>query len=288
MMIIKSKNVHTFIGCESEYENCTAVLFGAPYDGTASYRPGSRFAPAAVRNESFGIETYSPYSDRDLTDLAVFDGGDLELPFGGPARVVEMVENYTQKLLRGGKLPFMVGGEHTVTLGAVRAACQKHPDLRVIHLDAHADLRDEYIGERLSHSAVMRRVHDLLGDGRIYQFGIRSGDRGEFDFANGGHVHMQKFNFNGLEQTVSELNGKPVYLTVDLDVLDPSELPGTGTPEAGGVTFCELLAAVNAVSRLNIVGADAVELCPPCDPSGISTALTCKIIREMLLLFGGK
>lgn len=276
------KNVQNFIGCDSEYSDSRVVIFGAPFDATTSYRPGARFASASVRGESYSIETYSPYQDADLEDAKVFDAGDLELPFGSPRRALEIIENQAGKIMDDGKIPLMIGGEHLVTLGAVRAAVSRHPDLRIIHFDAHADLRDSYLGEELNHSTVIRRCHDLLGGGRIYQYGIRSGERAEFEFARE-NTSMTRFGFTGLTETVQSLVGKPVYLTVDLDVLDPGEFPGTGTPEAGGVTFYLLLGAVLEVLKLDIVGLDLCELAPNLDPSGTSTSLTCKLLRETLL-----
>lgn len=277
-----NKNIHTFLGCDSAYETAQVVLFGAPFDGTTSFRPGTRFAPAAIRGESFGIETYSPYCDKDLTDYAVFDAGDLELPFGNTPRVLDMIENFTRKLLVDRKIPLMIGGEHLVTLGSIRAMVEQYPDLHVIHLDAHTDLRDEYLGEELSHSSVMKQVWHLLGDGKIHQFGIRSGEKQEFEFAKA-HTDIHLFDLSGFEETLEQLKGKPVYLSLDLDVLDPSIFWGTGTPEAGGVTFQQLLQAILQVHQLQIVGADINELSPHYDQSGNSTAVACKLTRELLL-----
>ncbi len=278
-----NKNIHTFIGCDSEYEESKIVLFGAPFDSTTSYRPGTRFASSAIRNESFGIETYSPYLDKDITDYKIFDGGDLELTFGNPKRALEDIENFSTQIIKDGKLPFMIGGEHLVTLGAVSAAVKAYEDLHIIHFDAHADLRDDYLGETLSHASVMRRCWDLVGDSKIFQFGIRSGDREEFKWGRD-HVKTTKFTFEGLEEVIDSLKGKPVYFTIDLDILDPGVFPGTGTPEAGGVTFLELLSAVRKVSKLNIVGLDMNELSPIYDQSGASIALACKLVREILLV----
>lgn len=277
------KNISVFIGCDSEYSEADRVIFGAPFDGTTSYRPGARFGSGYIRSESYGIETYSPYQDKDLEDLRVFDGGDLELPFGNTEKVLTMIENYEARVLEDGKLPIMIGGEHLVTLGAVRAAVKKYPDLHIIHFDAHADLRDDYLGEKLSHACVLRRCYDLVGDGKIYQFGIRSGERSEFRFA-AEHTYMNKFNFDGLERVCENLKGKPVYFTIDLDVLDSSVFPGTGTPEAGGVSFNRLIDAIITVGGLtDVVAADINELSPPYDPSGVSTAAACKALRELLL-----
>ena len=278
-----NKNVQTFIACDSEYEDAKIVLFGAGFDGTTSFRPGTRFGPTAIRNESFGIETYSPYQDKDMLDYSYFDSGDLELPFGSTNRSVADIAMRSDMILSDGKVPFMIGGEHLVTLGSVMAVKEMFDDLYIVHFDAHADLREDYLGQKMSHACVLRRCWDILGDGHIFQFGIRSGDREEFRFAEE-HTEMHKFSFDGLEEVVEKLRGKNVYFTLDLDVLDPSVFPGTGTPEAGGVTFDELRRAVTLVcSRLNIVGCDVNELSPVYDQSGVSTAVACKIIREMLL-----
>ena len=279
-----NKNIHTFIGCDCDYVDSKIVIFGAPYDSTTSFRPGTRFGPSAMRNESFGIETYSPYQDKDLLDINVFDSGDLELIFGTPEKALSDIEAAADEILNDNKIPCMIGGEHLVTLGSVRAAAKRYSNLYIVHFDAHADLREDYLGERFSHACVMHRCHDILGDERIFQFGIRIGDREEFNFAEN-HTIMQKFNFDGLTEAIEKIGQNPVYFTLDLDVLDPSQFPGTGTPEAGGVVFTELLNAIKEVSKLNIVGFDVNELCPVYDQSGASTALACKLLREILLYF---
>ncbi len=277
-----NKNIENFIGCDCEYEDAQTVIFGAPFDGTTSYRPGTRFASRAMRSESYSVETYSPYLDRDLTDINVFDGGDIELCFGDTEKVLKAIEDFTKDILDDNKLPLMIGGEHLVTLGAVRAVFEKYPDLHIIHFDAHADLRQDYLSCPLSHATVIRRCHDLLGDGKIFQFGIRSGEREEFEFAKK-HTYLNKFNLGTLSEVVEKLKGKPVYFTIDLDVLDSSVFPGTGTPEAGGIGFLELIEGITRVSKLEIVGCDMNELSPIYDQSGASTALACKLLRELLL-----
>ncbi len=279
-----NRNVETFIGCDSPYEEANIVLFGAPFDSTTSFRPGARFGSAAMRHESFGLETYSPYQDKDLCDYHTFDSGDLELCFGSAQAALSDIEERTKEILGDGKIPLLIGGEHLVTLGAVRAVFEQHPDLHIIHFDAHADLREDYLGAKLSHACVIRRCHDLLGDGRIHQFCIRSGDREEFRFAKE-HTEMHPFCFDGLRELVEELKATrvPVYVTIDLDCLDPSVFPGTGTPEAGGVTFPQLLEAILAVSETNVVAGDVNELAPMLDHSGISTAMACKVLRELIL-----
>lgn len=278
------KNIETFIGCDSEYENAKIVLFGAPFDSTTSFRPGARFGSAAIRHESFGLETYSPYQDKDLFDINVFDSGDLELCFGSSELALADIEGITKQILNDGKMPFMIGGEHLVTLGAVRAVFAKYPDVHIIHFDAHADLRDDYLGAKLSHACIMRRCHEIVGDNKIHQFCIRSGDKSEFIFSKK-HTDMHKFSFDKLTELTEKLirNQFPVYFTVDLDCLDPAVFCGTGTPEAGGVNFVDLLNAILSVAETNIVGVDITELAPMLDMSGASTAVACKIVREMLL-----
>ena len=267
-----NKNIVSFLGCDAEYDEARVVLFGAPFDSTTSFRPGTRFAGPAIRGDSWGLETYSPYQDRDLTDCHIFDSGDLELAIGDSEKVLAVIEERAETILKDDKLPFLIGGEHLVTLGSIRAAARKYPDLHIIHLDAHTDLREDYLGVRLSHACVIRRCWEILGNGRIHQFGIRSGEKDDLE---------------GLEETVESLQGKPVYFTLDLDVLDPSVFPGTGTPEPGGIDYMTLQRAVIAVCQnVCLVGCDVNELCPPYDASGVSTAVACKIIREMLLAIG--
>ena len=288
-----------FIGCDKPYREADTVLFGAPYDSTTSFRPGTRFGPSAMRQESFGIETYSPALDKDLVDdTKVFDSGDLELPFGAPEPALKMIEERAARILEDGKRPFLLGGEHLVTLGAFRAVQKRHPDVVIIHFDAHADLREDYLGNPLSHACVLRRCHDLIGDGRIFQFGIRSGTREEFRFMADGHVTTEPFADSTLESVVNRLatlqpcnpaTSQPVYLTIDMDVLDPSEFPGTGTQEAGGFSYLRLLADMRLIcGKLNVVAMDNVELCRGLDPTGRSTALACKFLRECLLALNSK
>ena len=283
------QNVETFIGCDASYDEAQIVLFGAPFDSTTSFRPGARFGSSAIRHESFGIETYSPYQNKDLTDLPIFDSGDLELCFGSAEAALHDIQTHTENILQDRKFPLMVGGEHLVTLGAVRSVAAWYPDLHIIHFDAHADLRQDYLGATLSHACVIRRCHDILGDGRIHQFCIRSGDRAEFAFAQT-HTDMHRFDFSGLTEIVQKLKERnsPVYFTIDLDCLDPSVFCGTGTPEAGGVNFVQLLDAIKQVSCTNLVGADINELAPMLDASGASTAIACKILRELLLAIGSR
>ena len=275
--------LNCFIGFEDGFEESKAVLFGVPFDGTTSFKPGARFAPSAMREDSWAIESYSPYLDKDLEDLELFDYGNLELPFGDKVKALEMIEQTVDKIVESNKVPIMIGGEHLVSLAPVKALVKKYDDLHIIHFDAHTDLREHYLDEKLSHATVLRRIYDLVGDGRLNQFCIRSGLKEEFEWAKK-HAHLEKFTFHTLEERVDRLINKPVYVTIDLDVFDPSVFPGTGTPEPGGINFHQMLEIIGILSKLeNVVGLDVVELSPKHDASGVSTAVACKTLRELVL-----
>ncbi|MFW5838444.1 MAG: agmatinase [Bacillota bacterium] len=276
-------NTLTFIGCDTQYKDAKITLFGSPFDGTTSYRPGTRFAPQSIRIDSEGLETYSPYLDKDLTNQNVIDIGDIEVTFGNTEATLNSIKKMSTTIIKDGKKPLMIGGEHLVTLPQFESVLNAYPNVRIIQFDAHTDLRNDYCGEPLSHATVIKRIYDLIGDGKIYQFGIRSGTKAEFDFA-ATHTYLEKFTANTISHIVSELENVPIYITIDLDVLDPSIMSGTGTPEAGGLLFNELMTALYTLKDLNIVGADVVELAPHYDQSGVSTATASKIIRELLLM----
>jgi len=275
----------TFIGATDAYDAARAVIYGMPMDWTTSFRPGTRLGPKRIREVSIGLEEYSPYLDKHLEEVTYFDAGDLPLPFGNPARSLEMIEEYVGRWLDDGKFPLGLGGEHLVTLGAVRAVHKRVPNLRVLHFDAHTDLRDEYEGESLSHSAVIKHIAAFVAPEHIYQFGIRSGTREEFAYARA-NTHFFPFDvLEPLRACLSEIGNHPVYITVDIDVLDPAHAPGTGTAEAGGITAKELLAAIHAMKDLQVVGFDIVEVSPTLDPTEQTQIVAAKIVREALLAY---
>jgi len=280
-------NPAQMLGMDATYEEAKVVVFGAPFDGTTSNKAGTKFAANAMRLESEGLETYSPLLDLDLEDAKVCDVGDVELSYGLAERVVDELEAAVSQILADKKIPLMIGGEHLVTYPAVKAVAARHSDIHLIHLDAHTDLREEFGGSKLSHATVLKRIWDILGDGRIFQFGIRSGTKAEFDFARvQQHTYMEPLRINTVGSVLESLAGKKVYVTIDLDVLDPSIMSGTGTPEAGGITYRELedFFLLLRDADVEIVGADVVELAPGHDPSGVSTATACKVLREMALI----
>lgn len=274
----------SFQSCTSSYDEADVVIYSVPMDATTSFRPGTRFAGNAIRVDSFGVEWYSPYRDADLKDFKTVDTGDLDLPIGAVEDALDIVYEATKTVINDGKKPMVIGGEHLITYPVLKALHEKYNDLHVIHLDAHTDLREEFFGRELSHATFMRQAHKFLGDHKIFQFGIRSGDKHEFEWAKK-HIHQQKFDFEGLDKIVEQIKDKPVYITIDLDVLDPAVFPGTGTPEPGGMQYKDLLWAFDQFEKLNhIVGADIVELSPYLDPSGASNAVAAKSLRELILI----
>ncbi|MED3964215.1 agmatinase [Niallia taxi] len=277
---------NTFIKSHQNFEESKAVLYGMPMDWTVSFRPGSRFGPTRIREVSVGLEEYSLYLDRDLADVKYFDAGDIPLPFGNPQKSLNMIEEFVDKVLAEDKFPLGMGGEHLVSWGVFQAMYKKYPDLAIIHMDAHTDLRDEYEGEPLSHSTPIKKVANLIGPKNVYSFGIRSGMKEEFEWAKEVGMHISKFEvLEPLKEILPTLAGRPVYVTIDIDVLDPAHAPGTGTVDAGGITSKELLASIHEIARseVNVVGADLVEVAPIYDPSEQTANTASKLIREMIL-----
>lgn len=266
-----------WMGENKDYSSSDIVMLGLPFDGTVSYRPGSRFAPEQIRLASWGLEEYSPYFDKHLEDCNFHDAGDLEFPLGNTVKSLDLIEKNVEDIYKDGKKVFGIGGEHLVTLPEIKAVSKYYKDLAIIHFDAHTDLREEYLGEEMSHSAVIRHSGNIIGFENLKQIGIRSGMKDEFEL-------MKKYNTRALKyEDLDCLKDKNIFVTVDLDVLDTSIMPGTGTPEVGGLTFNELLGWFKYISNFNIIGADVVELAPDYDSSGASTAVATKVIRELLM-----
>ncbi len=277
---------NVFIKSHPSFEESEAVLYGMPMDWTVSYRPGSRFGPTRIREVSIGLEEYSPYLDRELEEVKYFDAGDIPLPFGNASRSLEMIEEFVDQVLQAGKFPLGMGGEHLVSWPVMKSMYKKYPDLAIIHMDAHTDLREEYEGEPLSHSTPIRKVAELIGPENVYSFGIRSGMKEEFEWAKENGMHISKFEvLEPLKDILPKLAGRPVYVTIDIDVLDPAHAPGTGTVDAGGITSKELLAAIHEIahSDIHVVGADLVEVAPIYDHSEQTANTASKLIREMIL-----
>ena len=267
-----------WIGENKDYATSDIVMLGMPFDGTVSYRPGSRFAPEQIRLASWGLEEYSPYFDRHLEDCNFHDAGDLEFPLGNTVKSLDVIRRNVEEIYRDGKKVFGIGGEHLVTLPEIQAVSKYVDNLAIVHFDAHTDLREEYIGEPLSHSAVIRHSADIVGFENLKQIGIRSGMKEEFELMKKYNTLCHKY------EELDALKGKNIFVTVDLDVLDTAIMPGTGTPEAGGLNFNELVGWFKYLTKFNIIGADVVELAPDYDASGASTAVATKVIRELLMV----
>ena len=279
---------NVFIKSYPGFDESDAVLYGMPMDWTVSFRPGSRFGPARIREVSVGLEEYSAYLDRDLVDVKYYDAGDIPLPFGNAQKSLEQIESFVDQLLESGKFPLGMGGEHLVSWPVIKAMYKRYPDLAVIHMDAHADLRESYEGEPLSHSTPIRKAAELIGPQNIFSFGIRSGMKEEFDWAKEVGLHISKFDVHQpLKEILPHLAGRPVYVTIDIDVLDPAHAPGTGTVDAGGITSRELLASIHEIAKsdVRVVGADLVEVAPIYDHSEQTVNTAAKLIREMILGF---
>ncbi|HYG56505.1 MAG TPA: agmatinase [Symbiobacteriaceae bacterium] len=276
-----------FMGATDDYDSSRVVLFGIGQDFTTSFRPGTRFGPGRIREASYGIEEFSYHSLESLADRAFFDLGDVAVVFGDPKESLSRAEHVARKIVQDGKLPIMMGGEHLVTLPCVRTVYEKYgDDLLLLQFDAHADLREDYLGNPLSHAAVMRRCLDFLPSGNLYQFGIRSGTADEYQF---GREHCNLFPhevLRPLKDVIPSFGNRPIYITIDIDVMDPAFAPGTGTPEPGGITSREMIDAILALKGCNVVGFDVVEVAPGLDQTDRTVVLGAKLIREAILAFG--
>lgn len=276
-----------FMGSNESYEDSKIVLVGVPMDFTCSFRPGTRFGPQKIREVSIGIEEYSIYMDKSLEDYDYFDSGDLDLPFGNVEKSLEMIGQATKEILDDGKFPLFIGGEHLISVPVIREVYNKYgDDLIVIHFDAHADLREGYLGCPNSHASAIRRLVDFMPGKNIYQFGIRSGTKEEFEYAKANTNMFTIEVLEPLKQVVDKFKGRPVHFTLDIDVVDPAYANGTGTPEPGGISSKELIQALNVMKDLNIVGFDIVEVSPHYDQSDRTALLAAKIIRDMIMIVG--
>ncbi len=275
-----------FMGASTDYHSSRLVILGAPMDFTVSYRPGTRSGPRRIREVSEGLEEYSPYQLKDLRDYRYYDAGDVLLPFGNVPQSLLRLEEVISRLMEDDKFLLVLGGEHLITLAPVKQMAQKYPDLTVLHFDAHADLRNNYLGESMSHATVMRRVAEVVGSHNVYQFGIRSGTADEFAYGQENTGFYPFEILTPLRQVIDRLHGCPVYVTLDIDVVDPAFAPGTGTPEPGGCSSAEIIAALHMLKRLNVVGMDLVEVCPVYDQTDRTALLAAKLVREAILMFG--
>jgi len=274
-----------FIGSADNYEQARLIIIGAPMDFTVSFRPGTRLGPQQIRRVSHGLEEYSIYLDKDLGDYRYYDAGDVSLPYGNIQESLSRIGRVVSKILSDGKFPLVLGGEHLISLAVLRELVKFYSELAVVVFDAHADLRDAYLGEKYSHATVMRRIIEVAGGKNLYQFGIRSGIREEFAFANRNTNMFINEITVPLQEVLPQLSGRPVYVSLDIDVVDPAYAPGTGTAEPGGCTSGEILKAIHMLSESNVVGFDLVEVSPAYDLSEQTAILAAKLVREAIISF---
>ncbi len=276
-----------FMAASDDYETAKAVLWGIGQDFTTSYRPGTRFGPGRIREASYGLEEFSYHSLKTLADKNFFDLGDISVVFGDPRVSLDRAHQVARKLFNDGKLPIMMGGEHLVTLPCVKAAHEKYGnDMVLLQFDAHADLREDYLGNPMSHAAVMKRCLEFLPSKNLYQFGIRSGTAEEYRIGSTECNLFPHEVLRPLKEVMPTLGNRPVYITIDIDVMDPAFAPGTGTPEPGGIHSREMIDAVLAMAGLNVIGFDVVEVAPSLDHTDRTVVLGAKLIREAILAFG--
>ena len=276
-----------FMGAQRDIDQCRVSLLGVPYDGTCCFRPGARFGPSAVREDSYGIETYCPQLNLDLEDINFTDIGSLDVPLGDAKLTLDYIRDATDILLKKNLKPLIIGGEHSITSGVIKSLITNYPDLIMLQLDAHADLRDEWLGSKFSHACTMKRCLEILPSKKIFQIGIRSGTKSEFLEMNNSKrliQHTLGKNAKSLEEALKSFKGRPIYLTFDLDWFDPSIMPGTGTPEPGGYFWGDFTAIIDVIKSHNLIGADVVELSPKLDNTGISSILAAKVIRSLIML----
>ena len=276
-----------FMGAQRGIDQSRVSLLGVPYDGTCCFRPGARFGPSAVREDSYGIETYCPQLNLDLEDINFTDIGSLDVPLGDAKLTLDYIRDATDILLKKNLKPLIIGGEHSITIGIIKSIITNYPDLIMLQLDAHADLRDEWLGSKFSHACTMKRCLEILPSKKIFQIGIRSGTKSEFLEMNNSKrliQHTLGENAKSLEEALKSFKGRPIYLTFDLDWFDPSVMPGTGTPEPGGYFWGDFAAIINVIKSHNLIGADVVELSPKLDNTGISSILAAKVIRSLIML----
>jgi agmatinase len=278
-----------YIACQGTLADSRIIVYGIPFEGRVNLRKGADAGPRDLRVASDSIETYSPWVERDLEDLPIADLGDCEMPDGAsPREQLDAAREDIAGWWRPGLIPFMLGGDHTATVAVIEAIAPAFPDLRVLQLDAHPDLREEFLGERYNYASAMARVMDTIPKERMYQVGMRTGAREEY-----GRTHPNFYSVlaghpvDVVRRLLPDLRRHPLYVTIDVDVLDPAEAPGTGSPEPGGLRMPELLEIVRMLVDCPVIGGDLVEVAHAWDPSGRTGIAAAWVIREALLTWWG-
>lgn len=277
--------IATFGGLQCDYADADFVVIGVPFDATSTYRSGSRFAPLAIREASLNIETFSLRAEIDLEDLRIHDAGDLHVT-GDVDDTLRRLETVSKELLSDNKMPVFIGGEHTVTLGAVRGI---HEVFALLSFDAHLDLRDAYLGQPVCHATVVRRINDTVKPLKVIEVGTRAVSREEIAYADSRdivYITSHQIVQTRLEETVEKISSllgghERVYLTIDMDVLSPAFAPAVQNPEPEGLTTRLVLDLLSSACGRKLVAFDLVEVAPHYD-MGTTAVQAAKIIFEVL------
>ncbi len=280
------KEGSNFMGSRDINDNCSIGIFGVNYDGTTSYKPGTRFGPHAIRNVSQSLETYCPLLKKDLNEIKYFDAGSLKVNINCTQSVIKTVKLATESFIKSNLKPLVLGGEHSITIGIIEALIQKYPNLILIQLDAHADLRESYQDNKFSHACTIKRCIEILPTEKVFQVGIRSGTKEEFKIMNNNNqlINLKAGESKSkLKKALDPYKEYPIYLTIDLDWFDPSLLSGTGTPEPGGFFWDDFEEIIQILKSFQLVGGDIVELSPDIDNSGVSSIVAAKATRTLIM-----
>ena len=273
-----------FAEANSDYKNAKYVICGVPFDSTSCFRRGSKDAPHEMRKNSYNFEKYNYFYDIDLEDVNIHDAGDLDVA-ENVDDTLNMISVHARKYMKDGKIPIMLGGEHSLTLPFVKACKEKYDDLAFVVLDAHMDMREEYEGEKNSHACISRHVFEDVTQ-KYVSIGIRSGAREEYEYVRENNIRMfsaEDVFSMGIEKAMNEFRnhiGEHVYLSIDMDAIDPAYAPALGTPEPYGLTPRDVRAVISCLAP-HIVGLDLVEIAPAYD-SGGTALLGAKLVRDFI------
>ncbi|MGB9914579.1 MAG: agmatinase [Candidatus Bathyarchaeales archaeon] len=285
-LFVSQSNV--FSGFQKPFEKSRYMIFGVPFDVTSTYRTGARFGPTAIRQASLNIETYSFRTGVDVEDVPLHDLGDLHVSTS-PEKTVDLLRLVVEDILAAGKIPIAIGGEHTITLGILKGFGSKAKETAVVSFDAHLDLRQEFMGLKLSHTTFMQLINEEVTPAKIVEVGTRAICRDELAYAKKAEIPFftaHQVQKEGTAQIIKQLKEllapyKHVYLTVDMDVLDPAFAPAVQNPESEGIETHALLDILCALCDKRVIGFDVVEIAPVYD-QGISAVAAAKVIFEML------
>lgn len=277
-----------FSGFQKPYEKAEYIIFGVPFDATSTYRAGARFGPASIRQASLNIETYSVRTGIDVEDLSLHDLGDIHVS-ADTDKTLKTLELVTKDILKAEKTPVAIGGEHTITFGLTRGLAKNASTTAIISFDAHLDLRNEFQGLKMSHTTFMRRINEKVRPAKIIEIGTRAVCKEELTYAKKAGIefyttqNVRKVGTKRISHQLEEklAKYKNIYVSVDMDILDPAFVPAVQNPEADGLEMHHLLDILETVCDKRVVGFDVLEIAPDYD-QGISAIQTAKVIFEML------